>query len=162
MGIDPGLAKIGWGVIKTDGINNPVLVEYGCLSTPTSQSFSVRLDYIYTEICKLVETYNPEEVSVEQIFFASNAKTAINVAHARGAILLACSHLKTKVYEYTPLQIKQAVVGYGRAEKQQVQFMVKNLLGLNELPSPDHSADALAAAMCHNNARKISNIIKGT
>lgn len=159
MGIDPGLAKIGWGIIKVE--NNQIsLIDYGCINTSKEFSMVNRLGEIYKTMGKLIEQYSPEEVAIEKIFFASNAKTAINVAHARGAILLALNHHDIRVSEYTPLQIKQAVVGYGRAKKEQVQFMVKNFLNLKKFPTPDHAADALATAICHNNSRKMKAILE--
>ena len=161
MGIDPGLAKLGWGIIEVFENKQPVLIDYGCVSTVKTESFSNRLGIIYAKICSLIKEYNPEEISIEEIFFATNAKTAINVAQARGAVMLAFNHSGIKVCEYTPLQIKQALVGYGRAGKQQVQYMVKNFLKLKEIPSPDHAADALAAALCHNNSRKINRMVEG-
>ena len=160
MGIDPGLGKTGWGVIEVFNNKKPVLVDYGCISTLKTETFTYRLGKIYEEVCSLIEKFNPEAASVEEIFFAKNAKTAIVVAQARGAIMVALNHSKISVHEYTPLQIKLAVVGYGRADKKQVQFMVKNFLNLSEVPKPDHAADALAAALCHESSYKINRIIK--
>ncbi len=164
MGIDPGLAKIGWGVIEATENCKPVLTGYGCISTLKTESMVSRLSKIYAEVSKLVKEFNPDEVAIEEIFFSSNTKTAINVAHARGAILIALNHSDIKLREYTPLQIKQAVVGYGRAKKKQVQYMVVNFLNLKNLPDNDHTFDAIAAALCHNNSRKLNKIIsdKGT
>lgn len=161
MGIDPGLAQVGWGVIEVFDQKKPVLVDNGCVSTSKNQSIVVRLNIIYEELRTLVEKHKPDEVSVEEIFFASNAKTAINVAQARGVIMVALMHSKIMLYEYTPLQIKQALVGYGRADKNQVKFMVKNFLNLKDMPKTDHAADALAAAICHNSSRKVERLIKG-
>lgn len=159
MGIDPGLAELGWGIIEVQKDNKLDLIKHGCISTSNKDPFTVRLGKIYNSILDLVNTYRPDEVAVEKLFFSSNAKTAIAVAHARGAIFIALSHTKVKVSEYTPLQIKQALVGYGRAAKEQVQFMVKNFLHLENIPESDHSSDALAAALCHNSFMKMNNVI---
>jgi crossover junction endodeoxyribonuclease RuvC len=161
MGIDPGLAKVGWGIIEILDDRNTVLIDHGCLSTSAKKPIVNRLSSIYKEIYMLVEKYEPREVSIEEIFFAKNAKSAINVAQARGVILLALDHSQSDVYEYTPLQIKQALVGYGKAGKEQVMYMVKNFLKLEQMPATDHESDALAAAICHDNYRKLNKVIKG-
>ncbi|MFW6173337.1 MAG: crossover junction endodeoxyribonuclease RuvC [Elusimicrobiota bacterium] len=160
MGIDPGLANVGWGIIKETDNSKFSLVNYGCISTSSSDTFIKRLDLLYKRAKDLVEKYNPEEVAVEELFFSANTKTAINVAHARGAVMVALNHSGMKVSEYTPLEIKQALVGYGKAKKSQVQYMVKQFLNLDEIPHPGHSADALAAALCHCSSRKLNNLIK--
>ena len=161
LGLDPGLAKIGWGVISIGADSKPQLVEYGCITTLKTQSIVERLAQIYDRINTLVKQYVPDEVAIEEIFFSVNTKTAIDVAQARGAIMIALNHSDIIVCEYTPLEIKQALTGYGRANKYQIKFMVKNFLGLDSMPNTDHAADALAAAICHNNARKLMNILKG-
>lgn len=161
MGIDPGLANLGWGVIEVFNNGKPVLVDYGCINTLKTKSIVNRLGSIYKEVSALIEKFSPDEIAMEEIFFASNTKTAIKVAHASGAVMIALSHADIEVSEYTPLQIKQALVGYGRAKKGQVQYMVKNFLNLKEVPKSDHASDALATALCHNSSRKLRNIVSG-
>ncbi|MFC2061962.1 crossover junction endodeoxyribonuclease RuvC [Elusimicrobiota bacterium] len=158
LGIDPGLAKLGWGIIDTSEGKETVLVEYGCVSTRSSVPVSDRLGHIYEQICELIKKFEPQEVAIERLFFSSNTKTAMDVAQAKGSVLVALNHSGIRIYEYTPLQIKQALVGYGRATKDQVQFMVKNFLNMKEVPEPDHAADGLAAAICHNSHRKMNEI----
>ncbi|MEK7447253.1 MAG: crossover junction endodeoxyribonuclease RuvC [Patescibacteria group bacterium] len=151
LGVDPGTATTGYGVIKSEkGEVHPV--EYGCILTKSSKDLEHRLVTIFDELTTVIKKFKPEMIAVEELFFASNTKTAISVGHARGVILLACSKAKVPVYEYTPLQIKQAVCGYGRADKQQIQKMVKALLNLEEIPKPDDAADGLAIAICHANS----------
>ncbi|MFH1415734.1 MAG: crossover junction endodeoxyribonuclease RuvC [Elusimicrobiota bacterium] len=161
LGIDPGLAKIGWGIIETSENKKTVIVEYGCLSTSKSESMACRLGHIYRGISEIINKFSPEEAAVEEIFFASNAKTAINVAQARGVIVVALGNSGIRVNGYTPLEIKQALVGYGRARKEQVQYMVQNFLDMDRIPSSDHAADALAAALCHESSRKLKVIMTG-
>ncbi len=161
MGIDPGLAKTGWGVIELQANSKICLIGYGCITTSKNYKMDERLSSIYGEICELISKFKPDEGSIEEIFFASNAKTAINVAHARGVIMIALNHSGIKVFEYTPLEIKKAVVGYGKADKAQVQYMVRSIMGLKEVPKPDHASDAIAAALCHGNAFKLNSIITG-
>lgn len=148
LGVDPGLATVGYGVIAYDrGIFTTV--DYGAVLTPAGEKTENRLCEIYDNITELGRKYQPQAVSVEKLFFNTNEKTAINVAEARGVILLAVTKLAIPVYEYTPLQIKQAVTGYGRAEKKQIMYMVTKLLNLKREPHPDDTADALAAAITH-------------
>jgi crossover junction endodeoxyribonuclease RuvC len=161
LGLDPGLAKVGWGIIETGTESNPRFVECGCISTSKTESIVGRLAHIYDKVSSLVAEYLPDEVAIEKIFFSVNTKTAIDVAQARGAILIALNHSEITVSEYTPLQIKQALTGYGRARKEQVMFMVKNFLKLESMPATDHAADALAAAICHESSRKIARALKG-
>ncbi|MFQ6752005.1 MAG: crossover junction endodeoxyribonuclease RuvC [Clostridia bacterium] len=146
LGIDPGYNIIGYGVIDTDGCK---VIDYGVITTPKSMSISNRLHTIYNAACELMETFKPDEVALEELFFNTNNTTAIPVAEARGVLIVACKHYVDRLFEYTPLQIKQALTGNGRAEKKQVQFMVKNILGLSSIPKPDDAADALAVAICH-------------
>lgn len=153
LGIDPGTATTGYGVVDSDK-GKIKEVAYGCVLTKSTQSLENRLITIFDELTKVIKKFKPEMVAVEELFFASNTKTAISVGHARGVILLACSKAKVPVYEYTPLQIKQAVCGYGRADKQQIQKMVKALLNLEEIPKPDDAADGLAIAICHANSHR--------
>ena len=151
FGIDPGTNITGYGIIeKKNGKLHAR--KYGCIKTDKKEKFSVRLAIIYEELIRLIKKYKPSISSIEEIFFSENTKTAISVGEARGVSILASEHCGLEVFEYTPLQIKQALVGYGRAEKQQVQKMVKILLTLNEIPKPDDAADALAVAICHANS----------
>ncbi|HCY48697.1 MAG TPA: crossover junction endodeoxyribonuclease RuvC [Clostridiales bacterium] len=149
IGFDPGLAIVGYGVMDYDGVNNKKIVDYGVITTPKDESFPVRLALIYEGVTKLIETYKPDEIAVEELFFNTNITTGINVAHARGVLLLAAIHGCGRLYEYTPLQIKQAMTGYGRADKKQIQQMVKVYLGLSSVPKPDDAADAIAVALTH-------------
>lgn len=146
LGIDPGYNIIGYGIVETNGCK---VVDYGVITTPKSMSISDRLNTIYKATCELMETFSPDEVAFEELFFNTNQTTGIPVAEARGVLIVACKQYINKLYEYTPLQIKQALTGNGRAEKKQVQFMVKNVLGLVATPKPDDAADALAVALCH-------------
>ena len=151
LGIDPGIATIGFGVIETSGgnYNNYRLLQCGVVSTPAHTALSDRLVTIYDDISEIINIFKPDAVSVEELFFNTNITTGISVAHGRGVILLACRKAGVKIYEYTPLQVKQAVVGYGRAEKKQVMDMVRRLCGLTAPPKPDDAADAVALALCH-------------
>ena len=147
MGIDPGTAATGYGLIKKlpDKLK---IIDYGCLKTEPKFSTAERLKQIDQQLTKLIKKYKPQRIAVEDIFFFKNLKTAIKVSQARGVILARAAQPKVSVIEYTPLQIKQAVTGYGRADKKQVQKMVKVLLNLKEIPQPDDAADALATAIC--------------
>ena len=148
MGIDPGLATVGYGFLHfSRGVFKPI--DYGAVLTPAGVSVESRLSEIFDNITELVKTYKPAAVSVEKLFFNTNEKTAINVSQARGVIILAVHRCGVPIFEYTPLQIKQAVTGYGRAEKAQIMYMVKKILSLEREPRPDDTADALAAAICH-------------
>ncbi len=149
IGFDPGLAILLDAVIDDDRGNNKKIVDYGVITTPKDESFPVRLALIYEGVTKLIETYKPDEIAVEELFFNTNITTGINVAHARGVLLLAAIHSCGRLYEYTPLQIKQAMTGYGRADKKQIQQMVKVYLGLSSVPKPDDAADAIAVALTH-------------
>ncbi len=148
LGIDPGYAIVGWGVIEYSGSKFRTL-GYGSIQTPAGIPIIDRLEMIYRGMCEIIEKYKPDQMAVEELFFNTNATTAIVVAEARGIILLAARLAGVEVGEYTPLQVKQAVVGYGRAEKKQVILMTTSLLGLKEPPKPDDTADALAVAVCH-------------
>ena len=149
LGIDPGLAIVGFGVIEKGKFNTEVL-DYGVITTPKDDTLPIRLEKIYKGMCALIDKYNPEHVAIEELFFNTNTTTGIAVAEARGVIMLACIHKGLKLFEYTPLQIKQALTSNGRADKQQVQFMVKAILKLKSIPKPDDAADGLAAALCHS------------
>ena len=158
LGIDPGYAIVGYGVIRYEGGKMSV-IDYGKITTEANIPLSKRLKLIYDSLTQLIETFKPDVVAVEELFFNSNVKTAIAVGHARGVIILAAANKNTKIAEYTPLQIKQAVVGYGRADKNQVQQMVKLLLGLNAVPKPDDAADAMAVAICHAHSSGVNDIL---
>ena len=148
LGIDPGLAIVGWGVIDNKGSRFDV-VGYGSVQTPAGMPTEQRLCEIYDGLSEIIKKYKPDEIAVEELFFNTNQTTGIRVAEARGVILLCATKLGVPVAEYTPLQVKQSVVGYGRAEKRQVITMVTMLLGLQSPPKPDDTADALAIAVCH-------------
>ena len=148
LGIDPGIATIGFGVLDSDR-NSHKLVKCGVITTPAHTSRSSRLEQIYDDMLSILELFQPDAVSIEELFFNTNITTGIAVAHGRGVILLACRKAGVKVYEYTPLQVKQSVAGYGRAEKRQVMDMVKRICQLPAAPKPDDAADAVALAICH-------------
>lgn len=150
LGIDPGIAIVGWGVIESFRMGTKLRpLDYGAILTPSTMKTEDRLREVYRELSAVVKTYHPDAASIEELFFNTNQKTGIIVAEARGVLLLACRQHDVPIYEYTPLQIKGAVAGYGRADKKQVIRMVTSFLGLKEPPSPDDTADALAAAICH-------------
>ena len=151
-----GIATIGFGVIDSDK-NHHKLLQCGVISTPAHTSLSSRLAQIYEDMCQLLDLFKPDAVSIEELFFNTNITTGIAVAHGRGVILLACQNSGVQIYEYTPLQVKQAVVGYGRAEKAQVMDMVKRICGLSAPPRPDDAADAVALALCH--ARSATSLL---
>jgi crossover junction endodeoxyribonuclease RuvC len=151
LGIDPGLATLGWGLIRAHA-NKPAFVACGVITTAPDCYFPQRLMQIEQRIGELLELYQPEAIVFEQLFFARNVTTAFNVGAARGVAVASCARYTQNLFEYTPMQIKQAVVGYGKAEKSQVQQMVKLLLGLPTHPKPDDAADAVAAALTHYNA----------
>ena len=148
LGIDPGLAIVGWGVVDYSGSHFKVL-GYGAIETPAGMATEERLCLIFDGIKELITKYKPEHLAVEELFFNTNTTTAIRVAEARGVIIMCARKMGVSIFEYTPLQVKQAVVGYGRAEKKQVITMVTMLLGLAKPPKPDDTADALAIAICH-------------
>ncbi len=148
LGIDPGYGIVGYGIIE--GGYQPEMIDYGVISTPKELSLPERLEIIYSSIETLIKSYLPDVVAIEELFYFRNQTTIIPVAEARGVILLACKDNDIPIFEYTPLQIKQALTGIGRAEKTQVQFMVKTILGLESIPKPDDAADALAVAICHS------------
>ena len=156
LGIDPGYATIGFGVLDSDRGKHR-LVQCGVITTPAHTSLSSRLAQIYDDMQQLIELFAPDAVSIEELFFNTNITTGIAVAHGRGVILLACEKAGVEIYEYTPLQVKQAVVGYGRAEKRQVMDMVKRICGLPAAPKPDDAADAVALAICH--ARSTTSLL---
>lgn len=151
LGIDPGVATVGFGVVETQG-SRLRYVTCGVITTPAHTPLSARLDQIYSDLERLFQTLHPDEVAIEQLFFNTNITTGISVAHGRGVILLCAYRQGLPVFEYTPLQVKQAVVGYGRAEKRQVMDMVRRLLQMPAPPKPDDAADAVAIAICHAHA----------
>ncbi len=159
LGIDPGYALMGYGVIEQAG-NTFRAVKYGSIETDASMPLPDRLKFIYAELMDIISETEPEEAAVEELFYNSNAKTVINVGQARGVAILACVNSGINPAEYTPLQIKMALTGYGRAEKSQIQQMVKLMLGLSKVPKPDDTADALAAAICHANSFRGSSKLK--
>ena len=161
LGIDPGLAIVGWGVIEAVG-GRFYPVACGSVTTPAHTDVDARLSMIYDDVSRLMEKYKPEEMAIEELFFNTNRTTAITVAEARGVVLLAAHRHGIRISEYTPPQVKQAVVGYGRAEKKQVIAMVTSLLKLPAPPKPDDTADALALALCHgqNTASALTRYLK--
>src|SRR3989338_325364 len=157
LGIDPGTATVGCGVIEADGSKNTA-VAFGHISTSKDLPLAERLLEISKDLTTIVKKYKPEEAAVEELFFFKNQKTVISVAQARGSILLTLENLCVKVFGYTPLEVKQALTNYGRADKSQVQLMVKALLKLSAIPQPDDVADALALALCHASRRRMDAI----
>ena len=150
LGIDPGYGTIGYGVIEKNG-SKIVPVDYGVIQTPKDEGIAARLAMIYDSLNTLIKKFNPDEIAVEELFFNTNITTGIKVAQARGVILLSAVHACGRLYEYTPLMVKQSLTGNGRADKKQIQYMVKMMLGLKSEPRPDDAADALAIAICHAN-----------
>lgn len=150
LGIDPGTGILGFGVIDVNARGKVSLVDGGVIRTPVKQDDSLRLNTIYDELSEIIKEHKPDVMSVEKLFFAQNVTTAMSVSQARGVVLLCGVQNNVTLFEYTPLQIKQAVTGYGKADKKQVQEMVRIILGLETVPKPDDAADALAAAICHS------------
>ena len=157
LGIDPGIAIVGFGVLDTER-NQQRLVNCGVITTPAKTQLSSRLDQIYRDMQELIATFHPDVMAVEELFFNTNVTTGISVAHGRGVVLLAGYQAGLPIYEYTPMQVKQAVVGYGMAEKKQVMDMVRRILKLQAAPKPDDAADAVAIALCH--ARSATSLIQ--
>lgn len=151
LGIDPGYAIVGWGVIDYTA-NRFSVISHGAVTTEAKAPFNQRLETVYDGICDIINKYKPEALAIEKLFYNTNAKTVIDVAQARGVINLAAQKNGIDIFEYTPLQVKQSVVGYGRAEKKQVQEMTRVILKLEKIPKPDDTADALAMAICHAHA----------
>ena len=150
LGIDPGYAIVGYGGIRFSGAKHTYLGS-GVITTPSEQNFFDRLEYVYEKTKKLLAELKPSQMAIEKLYFQNNHKTAIEVSEARGVVLLAAKKAKTAIFEYTPLQVKTSVTGYGKAQKRQVMLMTQKLLNLKELPRPDDAADALAIAICHAN-----------
>ena len=151
LGIDPGYATTGFGILQAERASVQ-LINYGTITTPTTLSFPERLEMLYDDMAELLDTVRPDAVAVEELFWGHNITTGIGVSHGRGVILLAIAQSGIPLFEYTPMQVKQAVVGYGGAEKKQVMLMTQRLLGMKEIPRPDDAADALAIAICHSRA----------
>lgn len=151
LGIDPGYAILGYGIVDKTG-NRFKVIDYGSVTTDAGERMPERLKHLYYSLMEIIDEYRPDEAAVEELFFNTNTKTAIKVGQARGVAILACANSGINIEEYTPLQIKQALTGYGRADKKQVQLMVKTILNLREVPKPDDTADALAAAICHGHS----------
>ena len=156
LGIDPGIAIVGFGVIDCQG-SRLQMVQYGAVNTAAGLPLATRLVQIERDIEELIDLFEPDEIAVEELFFTKNITTGIAVAHGRGVILCAAEKMQLPIYEYTPMQVKQAVVGYGLAEKRQVMDMVRRLLKLKAVPRPDDAADALAIALCH--ARSATSLL---
>lgn len=160
LGLDPGLANTGWGIVE-ERRGSCRCRAYGCIHTSADEALTDRLRRIVDELAAVVARYHPESAAIESIFFGANTRSAIPTAHARGAALVACSLAGVVVGEYTPMQIKQAVVGTGAADKRQVTFMVRSLLHLDHDPKPDHAADALACAICHAHLKRTEALTHG-
>ena len=148
LGIDPGYAIVGYGILDYSA-NRFEVVGFGAITTAADMSFTKRLEVIYNDMCRILDLYKPDEMGIEKLFFNTNQKTGIDVAQARGVLMLTAQLEQIPVSEYTPLQVKQAVVGYGRAEKKQVMELTRRILKLQKIPKPDDAADALAIAICH-------------
>ncbi len=157
LGIDPGYALVGYGIIDVVG-NSLKPVKYGCIKTDSKETFYSRMMQINQELKTILAEFEPEELAIEKLFFSRNTSTALDVAQVRGAIIQEALNHNLQVFEYTPVEVKLAVTGYGKADKQQIQQMIKSLLHLVEIPKPDDTADALAIAICHNNSCKIKRL----
>ncbi|ACB85370.1 crossover junction endodeoxyribonuclease RuvC [Natranaerobius thermophilus] len=154
MGLDPGIAACGYGIIHAKGTKLECLA-CGVLRTYSDESATKRLESIYQGVSNLISEFSPNTVAVESLFFAKNSKTAMKVGQAKGVLMLAAAHNNLEIFEYTPLQVKQGVCGYGSASKEQVQKMVKQILSLDKIPKPDDAADALAVSLCHSQAYRL-------
>jgi len=162
LGIDPGVATVGFGIISETG-GEPKPHRYGVITTPAGMRLALRLTQIHADVSELITTFKPDAIAVEELFFNTNLKTAIAVAHGRAAVILAGEEHGVPMFEYTPLQIKKAVAGYGHATKKQVMEMVRRLLSMEEAPKPDDAADALAIAICHaRTAKSLLNLEGGS
>jgi crossover junction endodeoxyribonuclease RuvC len=159
LGVDPGTALLGYGVIAGDDAVQ--VIDFGVLETTPDEPMPKRLQLLYTGMCRLIQSYHPDTVVVEQLFFARNVTTALAVGQARGVVMLAAAQAGVPVNEYTPAEVKQAVSGYGRANKSQMQEMVRMLLGLEDIPRPDDAADALAVALCHVQTTRFRQAVDG-
>ena len=159
LGVDPGTAIVGWAILDEVG-GQVSAIAYGHITTSPENSTAERLFEVVKDLEQIIEKYKPQEAAVEDLFFFKNVKTVMKVSQARGSILLTLERFCVNIFEYTPLQVKQALTGYGRAEKKQIQLMVKNILKLKDIPKPDDTADAIAIALCHLNSRKMREIRK--
>ena len=159
IGIDPGYAITGFGVIEYEG-NHFKLIESGSIQTKAGIPLPTRIAQIYDDMNELIEKYKPDAIAIEELFFNRNTTTAIGVAQGRGAVLIAAAKTSTPIYEYTPLQVKQGVTGYGRADKKQVQMMVKTVLGLEKVPKLDDTTDAIAIGICHAHSHRFAKPIQ--
>ena len=159
LGIDPGTAITGYGLVKGED-DDLTLVVYGTITTSSDWPQPERLQRIYQELTAVIEDWQPTAVAVAELFFSKNVRTALSVGQARGVVLLAAANAGLPIHEYTPLQVKQAIVGYGRATKDQVQQMVKMLLALDSVPQPDDAADAIAVAICHIHSAKLTAMLR--
>ena len=160
LGIDPGLATLGYGVVRKDENGKCELLDYGVVTTPKEESLPTRLVLLEDGINQILKKYHPDQIAMEELFFSKNITTGIAVAHARGVALLSCVKYCPYLYEYTPMQIKQALTGYGRAEKAQIQQVVTTMLHLKQIPKPDDAADALAIALCHATVSRFGSLFK--
>jgi len=160
LGIDPGTAITGWGGVREEADGSLALIDYGVIQTSASTPLAVRLRQIFEGIAALIERHQPQAVAVEEVFFSRNARTAMSVGQARGIVLLAAALAGRPVYEYTPLQVKQAISGYGNADKAQVQQMTALLLHLDAVPTPDDAADAIAVAVCHLHSAHLKSLLE--
>lgn len=161
LGIDPGIADTGYGLVETKRNGQLGCLDYGSIKTSAQQKLDSRLEILHLELTKIIKKYQPNLIAIEQLFFCNNAKTALIVGQARGVALLTCRQSKIPTVEFTPLQVKQAVATYGGAGKMQVQKMVKLLLNLQEIPKPDDAADALAIAICAHNSQGLNGVNNG-
>ncbi len=159
LGIDPGYAIIGYGIIDSEN-SGLTTIDYGVITTPKEDPLPKRLSIIADCLTQIIKEYKPDAISIEELFYFKNQKTVIPVAEARGVIVHECGKLCNNIFEYTPLQVKQALTGVGRADKAQMQFMVKTILGLEKIPKPDDAADALALAICHSQINSALNVNK--
>ncbi|MBM3144052.1 MAG: crossover junction endodeoxyribonuclease RuvC [Chloroflexi bacterium] len=158
LGIDPGTATTGYGLVREDDTGRLFAVDFGVVRSPAQDTMPQRLLQIYHQIQEIVSLHRPDSSAVEKLFFQSNVRTAMSVGQARGVALLALAEAQIPVAEYTPLEVKQAVVGYGNADKKQIQQMIRALLGLEDIPKPDDAADALAVAICHLHSYRLANL----
>lgn len=158
LGIDPGYATTGFGLIQAERANVQLL-QYGAVTTPAGMAFELRLQMLYNDMVSLIDQAKPDAIAIEELFFGHNVTTGIGVAHGRGVILLAAAQAMAPIYEYKPMQVKQAVVGYGNASKHQVMEMTRRILHLESVPRPDDAADAIAIALCH--ARSSTSLLSG-
>jgi crossover junction endodeoxyribonuclease RuvC len=161
LGIDPGTAITGYGLVREEA-DALILLAYGAITTPAKQPLPERLQTIYQELAAIVREHQPDVAAVEELFFSRNARTALAVGHARGVILLALAEAGLEIHEYKPVEVKQAIAGYGGADKRQVQEMVRMLLHLEQVPQPDDAADAVAVAVCHIHSAKMKALMSRT